>query len=430
MESNQWLWQILLQILLIALNAIFACAEIAVISVNGNHLKKMVTEGNRKAVRLQKLTEIPASFLATIQIAITLSGFLGSAFAADNFADRLLSLFAGMGIAVPRSVIVILITILLSYVTLVFGELVPKRLAMKKTEQIALGLSGILTFVSKVFSPLVWLLTASTNGVLRLLRVNPDEEEEVVTEEEIRMMVDAGGEKGSIDSTEQELIHNIFAFDDISVGEICTHRTSVAVLWEKDSPEQWKETIQQSGHTIFPVCGEDIDDIRGILSAKDIFLLGASAGKEELLSQGLRPAVFVPSTVKADVLFANMKKSGNYFAIVLDEYGGMDGIITLRDLIEELVGDLNENESPADIVQLGDNKWRIQGLTELDDVAQTLGVSLPLDEYDTFSGYIFGILGQVPKASGQFELDTPVLHIVVESVRDHRVDTAIASVIA
>lgn len=431
MESNQWLWQILLQILLIALNAVFACAEIAVISVNGNHLKKMVAEGNRKAVRLQKLTEIPASFLATIQIAITLSGFLGSAFAADNFADRLLSLFAGVGIAVPRSVIVILITILLSYVTLVFGELVPKRLAMKKTEQIALGLSGILTFVSKVFSPLVWLLTASTNGVLRLLRVNPDEEEEVVTEEEIRMMVDAGGEKGSIDSTEQELIHNIFAFDDISVGEICTHRTSVAVLWEKDSPEQWKETIQQSGHTVFPVCGEDIDDIRGILSAKDIFRLGASAGKEELLSQGLRPAVFVPSTVKADVLFANMKKSGNYFAVVLDEYGGMDGIITLRDLIEELVGDLNENESgPADIVQLGDNKWRIQGLTELDDVARTLGVSLPLDEYDTFSGYIFGILGQVPKASGQFELDTPVLHIVVESVRDHRVDTAIASVIA
>ncbi len=429
MESNQWLWQILLQILLIALNAIFACAEIAVISVNGNHLKKMVAEGNRKAVRLQKLTEIPASFLATIQIAITLSGFLGSAFAADNFADRLLSLFAGFGIAIPRSVIVILITILLSYVTLVFGELVPKRLAMKKTEQIALGLSGILTFVAKVFSPLVWLLTASTNGVLKLLRVNPDEEEEVVTEEEIRMMVDAGGENGSIDSTEQEMIHNIFAFDDIAVDEICTHRTAVAVLWENDSLEQWKETIHQSGHSVFPVCGEDIDDIRGVLSAKDIFRLGGEYGKEGLLSQALRPAVFVPSTVKADVLFANMKKSGNYFAVVLDEYGGMDGIITLRDLIEELVGDLNENEAPREIVQLDSNSWRIQGLTELDDVAKTLGVSLPVDEYDTFSGYVFGILGQVPKESGQFELDTPVLHIVVESVQDHRVNTAVVSVI-
>ena len=296
----------------IALNAIFACAEIAVISVNGNHLKKMVAEGNRKAVRLQKLTEIPASFLATIQIAITLSGFLGSAFAADNFADRLLALFAGIGVAVPRSVIVILITILLSYVTLVFGELVPKRLAMKKTEQIALGLSGILTLVAKIFAPLVWLLTASTNGVLRLLRVNPEEEEEIVTEEEIRMMVDAGGEKGSIDSTEQELIHNIFAFDDISVNEICTHRTAVSVLWEKDSLEQWKETVHQSGHSFFPVCGEDIDDIRGVLSAKDIFRLSGDYGKEGLLSEVLRPAVFVPATVKADVLFANMKKSGNY----------------------------------------------------------------------------------------------------------------------
>ena len=430
MESNQWLWQILLQILLIALNAIFACAEIAVISVNGNHLKKMVAEGNRKAVRLQKLTEIPASFLATIQIAITLSGFLGSAFAADNFADRLLALFAGIGVAVPRSVIVILITILLSYVTLVFGELVPKRLAMKKTEQIALGLSGILTLVAKIFAPLVWLLTASTNGVLRLLRVNPEEEEEIVTEEEIRMMVDAGGEKGSIDSTEQELIHNIFAFDDISVNEICTHRTAVSVLWEKDSLEQWKETVQQSGHSFFPVCGEDIDDILGILSAKDIFRLSGEYGKEGLLSQALRSAVFVPATVKADVLFANMKKSGNYFAVVLDEYGGMDGIITLRDLIEELVGDLDENGSHSrQIVQLDNGSWRIQGLTELDDVARALGVSLPVEEYDTFSGYVFGVLGQVPKDSGPFELDTPVLHVVVESVREHRIETAVVSLI-
>lgn len=430
MESNQWLWQILLQILLIALNAIFACAEIAVISVNGNHLKKMVAEGNRKAVRLQKLTEIPASFLATIQIAITLSGFLGSAFAADNFADRLLALFAGIGVAVPRSVIVILITILLSYVTLVFGELVPKRLAMKKTEQIALGLSGILTLVAKIFAPLVWLLTASTNGVLRLLRVNPEEEEEIVTEEEIRMMVDAGGEKGSIDSTEQELIHNIFAFDDISVDEICTHRTAVSVLWEKDSLEQWKETVQQSGHSFFPVCGEDIDDIRGVLSAKDIFRLSGDYGKEGLLSEVLRPAVFVPATVKADVLFANMKKSGNYFAVVLDEYGGMDGIITLRDLIEELVGDLDENGSHSrQIVQLENGSWRIQGLTELDDVARALGVSLPVEEYDTFSGYVFGVLGQVPKDSGPFELDTPVLHVVVESVREHRIETAVVSLI-
>ena len=428
MESNQWLWQILLQILLIALNAIFACAEIAVISVNGNHLKKMVAEGNRKAVRLQKLTEIPASFLATIQIAITLSGFLGSAFAADNFADRLLALFAGIGVAVPRSVIVILITILLSYVTLVFGELVPKRLAMKKTEQIALGLSGILTLVAKIFAPLVWLLTASTNGVLRLLRVNPEEEEEIVTEEEIRMMVDAGEEKGSIDSTEQELIHNIFAFDDISVNEICTHRTAVSVLWEKDSLEQWKETVHQSGHSFFPVCGEDIDDIRGVLSAKDIFRLSGDYGKEGLLSEVLRPAVFVPATVKADVLFANMKKSGNYFAVVLDEYGGMDGIITLRDLIEELVGDLDENGSHSrQIVQLDNGSWRIQGLTELDDVARALGVSLPVEEYDTFGGYVFGQLGRIPADGTSFFMETEDLDIKVENVKDHRVESTIVS---
>ena len=243
------------------------------------------------------------------------------------------------------------------------------------------------------------------------------------------MMVDAGSEKGVIEVSEQELIHNVFAFNDIPVEEICTHRTDVSVLWKEDPVEEWEKTVHESRHSYFPVCGESIDDVLGILSAKDYFRLSREGvSQAEILKKSIRPASFVPNTIKADVLFRNMKKSGNYFAVVLDEYGGVDGIITLRDLIEQLVGDLNEEEDGTpveDIVQLTDNSWKIQGLTSLDDVQEALGVPLPVDEYDTFSGYIFGILGQIPEDNSQFALDAGPLHITVESVKEHRVGEAL-----
>ena len=322
---------LILQIVLIAINAIFACVEIAVVSINDTKLEKMVSDGNKKAIRLQKLTSQPSRFLATIQVAITLSGFLGSAFAADNFSEPLVAWLLSIGVPIPEktldTIAVVLITLILSYVTLIFGELVPKRVAMNKTEAISLGLSGMITFVSKVFAPLVWLLTASTNGVLRLLGIDPNEKEDEVTEEEIRMMVDAGSEKGAIDCEEKELIQNVFEFNDISVEEICTHRTDVAMLWMDESIDEWEEIIHESRHSYFPVCGEDVDDIIGILDAKDYFRL-REKNHEIIMREAIKPAYFVPENIKASTLFQNMKKSGNYFAVVLDEYGGMEGIIT------------------------------------------------------------------------------------------------------
>lgn len=241
------LWQLLLQVLLIGLNAVFACAEIAVLSVSETKLERMAADGNRKAARLRKLTVQPARFLATIQVAITLSGFLGSAFAADNFSELLVQWLVGLGVGIPAKTLdtisVILITIILSYFTLVFGELVPKRLAMKKSEQLALGMSGLISAISKFFAPLVWLLTVSVNGVLRLLHVDPEGDEEEVSEEEIRMMVDAGSERGAIDPEEQSFIQNVFEFDNLTAGEIATHRTEVDLLWLDETPEQWDETI-------------------------------------------------------------------------------------------------------------------------------------------------------------------------------------------
>ena len=422
---------IILQIVLIAINAIFACVEIAVVSVNDTKLEKMVSDGNKKAMRLQKLTSQPSRFLATIQVAITLSGFLGSAFAADNFSEPLVAWLVSIGTPIPEktldTIAVVLITLILSYVTLIFGELVPKRVAMQKTESIALGLSGMITAVSKIFAPLVWLLTASTNGVLRLLGIDPNQQEEQVTEEEIRMMVDAGSEKGAIDCEEKELIQNVFEFNDISVDEVCTHRTDVTLLWMDESIEKWDETIHKTRYSYYPVCGEDVDDIIGILDAKDYFRL-KEKNHEILMREAINPPYFVLETVKASVLFQNMKKSGNYFAVVLDEYGGMEGIITVRDLIEELVGDLSDEEEanrPQEIEQISEDTWKIVGTTELDDVMDALGVELPVDEYDTFGGYIFGELGTVPDDGSQFELKTEDLIIKVLKVKEHRVENTV-----
>ncbi|MBO5521937.1 MAG: HlyC/CorC family transporter [Eubacterium sp.] len=429
MDTDPWIGRLILQIALIAVNAVFACAEIAVISMSDTKLEKLEEEGNRHARMLRKLTAVPARFLATIQVAITLSGFLGSAFAADAFAGRLTAGLAAVGIRIPESAAIVIITIILSYVTLVCGELVPKRLAMKNPEKVSLGLSGLLYFVSVIFYPLVALLTASTNGVLRLFGVDPEAEEEEVTEEEIRMMVDAGGEKGTIDEDEQEMIQNVFEFDDLSVEEICTHRKDAVILYMEDSLEEWQQQIHQSRHSRFPVCRETADHVVGILDAKDFFRLNGCS-KEEIMEQAVDPAYFVPGTLKADVLLRNMKMSGRYFAVVLDEYGGMDGIISLRDLIEQLVGDLVEEDEvarPEEIVRITDTTWKIQGSASLDDVAEELHVTLPVDEYDTFGGYIFGVLGSVPDDGSKFELDSDGLHIRVLRVSGHRVEGSIVT---
>lgn len=336
--------QIVLQIVLILLNAIFAATEIAVISMNDQKMAKMADDGDRKAKRLVNLTSQPSKFLATIQVAITLSGFLGSAFAADNFSSQLTGLIMKTGIGISEKTIstisVVIITILLSYFTLIFGELVPKRVAMKNAEKLALAISGLITFVSKIFAPIVWFLTLSTNVVLKLLGIDPNANEEEVTEEEIRMMLDQGREKGTIDENEKEIIDNVFDFDDTQVETVFTHRKKVDFISTKDDIDEWKRVIYRNIHTKYPVCGENFDDIIGVLDAKKYFRL-ENKTRENILNECVSPAYFVPETVAADVLFKNMKQSGNHFAIVLDEYGGMCGVITMTDLVEELVGEID-----------------------------------------------------------------------------------------
>lgn len=429
------LWQLLLQFFLIFLNAIFACAEIAVISLGDTRIDQLAAGGNKRARKLAKLNEQPAGFLATIQIAITLSGFLGSAFAADNFAgpivNWLISLHVNISPSTLNTIAVIVITLILSYITLVLGELVPKRLAMKKTETLALALASIVYTLSRLFSPLVRLLTASTNLVLRLFGVDPNVEEDDVSRESISMMVDAGSEKGVIASDEKEIIQNLFEFEDLAVGEFATHRKDMALLWMDESPDEWEATIEETRHSRYPVCDETTDNVVGVLYVKDYYFL-TDKSRANVMEHAVRPAYFVPETVRADVLFRQMKETRNHFAVVLDEYGGTLGIVTINDLLEQLVGDLNDDhteEVQEEITEVEPGLWRIVGTAPLSDVAEKLNVELPLGEYDTFSGLVFGEYGSIPEDGAQFEIDVENLHVKVDEIQDHRLECAMVTIL-
>lgn len=420
------IFMILLQVVLIGLNAIFACAEIAVISMNDNKLAKMASEGDKRAVRLARLTSQPARFLATIQVAITLSGFLGSAFAAENFSGVLVDWLVGMGVPVPAKVLdsiaVIFITIVLSYFTLVFGELVPKQVAMRKAEPLALGLSGLISSIAGVFAPLVTFLTVSTNAVLRLLGIDPDAEEEEVSEEEIRMMVEVGSEKGTIDSQEKEFIQNVFEFDDLAAEDIMTRRKDVVMLDLLDSMDVWKKTIYGTRHTLFPVCEGSADKVVGILNSKDYFRQ-EDRSRDAVMKSSVKPVYFVPNMIKADTLFRDMKKERQNMAVVLDEYGDVTGVITLNDLVEQLVGDLvsDNKEEMQPITKLGENTWKIHGGALLEDVSEEIGKAISCEDYDTFNGYVFQVLGSVPKDGEHIDLEVPGLHIKVVEIKNHQV---------
>lgn len=428
--SNQLTFQLLLQAFLILLNAVFACAEIAVISMNDARLEQLADDGNKKALRLKKLTSQPAKFLATIQVAITLSGFLGSAFAADNFSEMLVTWLTGVGVGLPletlKTISVVIITLILSYFTLVFGELVPKRLAMKKAEQLALGMSALITTISSIFAPIVWALTASTNGILRLLGIDPNQEDEEVSEEEIRMMVDIGNKKGVIDSEEKEMIQNVFEFNDTEIAELATHRIDVRYLDLKGSLEEWEKEMIQSRYTSYPICDGTPDKIIGILNVKDYFRT-TNKTKENIVNTLIKPAQFALESTTADILFKNMRTTHNHFTVVIDEYGGMFGIVTMNDLLEELVGDL-ENDSfmkdDEDIVKIDESTWDIKGNANLEDVEEALEIDLPVDIYDTFGGFIFGTFEELPKVGAKFELEEYHINIEIEEIKHYRIERA------
>lgn len=423
---------LLFQAILIFFNAVFACAEIAVISMNDSKLAKLAESGDKRAMRLASLTKQPAKFLATIQVGITLAGFLGSAFAADNFSDRIVDWLVEQGITISSAKLdvlaVIFITLILSYVTLIFGELVPKRIAMQYAEKIALFISSGIYLIAKIFSPIVWFLTVSTNISLRLLGINPEQKNENVTEEEIRIMVDVGSENGTIDDAEKKMIHNVFEFDDKLVNEVMTHRTDVEFLDVDDDLQNWEKIMIETRYSVYPVFQDNYDNILGILNIKDYFKYKVQ-GKETIVNKAVQKALFVPENLHIDDLFHHMQKSRIHFAMVVDEYGGISGIATMNDLLEEIVGELEDDASapPSEpsITQLNKNSWVIQGATPIDEVEKVLGLDLSEFDCETFAGFVFALMNEIPLNKKNIKLSYQNIRIKLAKTNGHRIEKAV-----
>jgi putative hemolysin len=420
--------ELLLLLVLIALNAFFAASEIALISLNDNKIRLMAEEGNKKAVLLKKLLSEPSRFLATIQIGITLAGFLASAFAAESFADRLVIFLKAKQVPISESVLktiaVILITVILSYFTLVLGELVPKRLAMKKAESISFFVASPLNFLSVVASPFVRLLTASTNFFVRLFGVDPNADEEQVTEEEIRMMVDVGEERGAIDESEKEMINNIFEFDNKIVSDIMTHRTDIVGISISSGLKDAISLINREKYTRFPVFEDDIDNIVGILHVKDLLqFLEDNVHEDFNLKKIIRRPYFIPASKKTDELFKDLQSTKTHMAITIDEYGGTAGIVTIEDLIEEIVGNIFDeyDEEEKEIEKLDENTFIINGALSLDKAKDFLEVELPTEDYETLSGFLIGQLGRIPGEEEKPVLEFDGVVFKVEKIIEKRI---------
>jgi len=395
--------EIIILILLIVLNAFFAASEIALISLNDNKVKRMAESGDKKAILLQKLLSEPSRFLATIQVGITLAGFLASAFAAGSFAGQLAYFLSDLGIPLSEqwleTISVVLITFVLSYFTLVVGELVPKRIAMQKAEPIAMFVVRPLTLLSKVASPFIKLLTLSTNGMVRLLGVDPHANDEQVTEEEIRMMVDVGEERGVIQDTEKKMINNIFEFDNTIISNIMIHRTNIIAIPVETPLKDVVRFINIEKYTRFPVYESNIDNIIGTLHVKDILYYLENGVEEEFsLYKMIREPFFVPVSRVADKLFNDFQVNKVHLAVVIDEFGGTAGIVTLEDLLEEIVGNIfdEHDEEELEYIQVDENTLMVNGTVSLHDVGKLLDAHLPSEDYDTLGGFIISQLGYKP----------------------------------
>ena len=418
--------QLFILLVLILFNAYFAASEIAYISLNDAKIEKQAKEGNKKAKQIQKMLKSPSKFLATIQIGITLAGFLSSAFASDAFADKLAPVlntwFPMISLGVWKSVSIILITIILSFFTLVLGELVPKRIAMKNYEKIAFGTISVIRALSILTLPFVKLLTFVTNMISKLFGVG-ESEEEIVTEEEIKMMVDQGEEKGTIGEEERELINNVFEFNDITVSEIMTHRTDIFGI---DINSKIEDIIQDMAkedyrYSRIPVYDETIDEIKGILYVKDV--LKNMNKKTSKIKSIMKEAYFVPQNKLINELFKELQKNKKQMAVIVDEYGGTAGIVTMEDILEELVGDIYDeyDKIEQEYEKLDENTYLISGSLPIYDVNKLLDAKIPEGDYDTLSGFFFFFLGRIPEDEETPIIETESVTYKIEEYEDKRI---------
>lgn len=432
------IWYVVLVLALIGVNAFFAMSEIAIISLNDAKLHHDAENGDKKAKTLCRLVGEPNNFLATIQVAITLAGLLSSAFAADKYASFFTSLIVNsingaISEEAVHTVVLVILTVVLSYITLVFGELVPKRVAIYYPDRIAYSVAGTLSFCYKIFRPFVALLGVSTNGILRLFGINPKEEPESATEENIRMMLDAGNEKGTIEESEKEMINNIFELDDRTVGEVMTHRTDITAVELSVPISEAVDLAISDGYSRMPVYEENIDNIKGIIYAKDLLaLIGEKDFSQRRVSDFLRPVSFIPESNSCREAFFEFQQKKIQIAVVVDEYGGTAGIVSMEDLIESVMGNIQDeyDDEEVEYSRIDEDNFDLEGTMLLDDVAEILNIEFPEElDYDTLGGFITDMLGRIPEENEHPVVIYKNVEFTVVKTEEHHIEKVHAKIL-
>ena len=425
--------QIIFLIILIAVNAFFAASEIALISLKDNKIKLMAEAGDKKAVLLIKLLGEPGRFLATIQIGITLAGFLASAFAAESFADPIVGILRRFNIPLSESVLkvstITVITIILSYFTLVLGELVPKRIAMKKAERIAFAVVNLLVILSRLANPFVKFLTASTNFCVRLFGIDPDSADDNVTEEEIRMLIDVGAEKGAIKQSEKRMINNIFEFNDKKAEDIMTHRVEIVGVPLDINIRRLSEILKEEHYSRLPVYKDHIDNIVGILNVKDLLSLISEDSVEDFeLRNYMRRPVFIPVKKKLHEIFFDLQDNKTHMAVVLDEYGGTAGVVTIEDLVEEIVGNIFDEYDEDDKIEfrkIDELTFEVSGMISLHELEAPLDIEFPVEDFDTLNGFLINLFGEIPQKNQISQIKYKHLNFQIIDATDKRIEKVI-----
>lgn len=423
-DGNSILFQLLFLAFLTLVNAFFAGAEMAVVSVNKNRIKVLADEGSKRAALLQTLFEDSTKFLSTIQVAITLAGFFSSASAATGISQVLGGWIAQFGIPYSNTIAVVVVTIILSYFTLVFGELVPKRIALQKAEAFSLFVVQPIYIISKILSPFIKLLSLSTNGFLHLIGMKTENLEEAVSEEEIKKMLETGSENGVFNEIEKEMINSIFSFDDKTAKDVMVPRREVFAIDIEEPLEKILDEILETRHSRIPVYEEQIDNIIGILQVKDVMIEARKKSFEEVdIRALLKEAFFVPDGKSTDELFREMQKTKNRMAVLIDEYGGVSGILTVEDLVEEVMGEITDEheEEVVELQKIGEKEYLLDGSILIEELNEKLDLKLETENYDTLSGYLIEELGYIPKDSGQCELDADGVHFKILEVKEKRI---------
>ena len=424
--------QLLLQLLLIALNAFFAATEIAVVSLNSQKMKALAEDGDKKAEKIVKIIDDPTKFLSTIQVGITLAGFLGSAFAADMFGDMLADAIVKQfnipqHAGIIQTISVILVTLILSYFTLVLGELVPKRVAMQNKEAVAKAFCGVVSALTSFFKPIIWFLSVSTNGVLRLIGIDPNEKEEAVSEEDIVTMLDAGADEGGLDEDDVEYIKNVFKLDNLTAADVMTQRSSVIAIPEDISKTELLKTIKEEGYSRIPVYSDSLDKIVGVLYARE-YLLNYSNPKYKIEDAVFAPK-YVPETMHLDALLKEMQDSHNHIAIVVNEYGLTSGVVSMEDIIEELVGEIWDelDEAIEPIKSVGDDVYRVLTTVSLDEFFTFFELD-PDEESDstTVNGWVNEHAESIPEVGFTFDYNKLTVTVTkADDLMSHEIEVTV-----